>query len=343
VLGIFILAPFIQPILWSIIFAISTWPLYARLKDALAPRDRLAALLATTIIGTTALVVVGVLPIHLANELQAASGRMETFDLELIKQRLSLLPYVGPFLVRGVSSLMQNFGGISDLVRTHGAALLSLGAMIVRGVVGSLAIFFAALVGCYLLFRHSERMLRQVAVAAEKLGLVQYRTILTTLHLSIVGSSLSIFSTSVAQGVLLGIGCWLFGISTPVLFGTMAAILSLIPVGPTLLYIPLSLYLLFLTPHPWYYGIGLLAWGIGVVSTVDNFVRAYFISHTAKVSAVLVFMGVVGGILAFGLLGLFIGPAVMVLAQRMWLEFTAEPSAAVTPQAASVGKDQSQA
>jgi predicted PurR-regulated permease PerM len=203
--------------------------------------------------------------------------------------------------------------------------------MIVRGIVGSLAIFFAALVGCYLLFRHSEEMLRQVAVAARKLGLVQYRSIVRTLHLSIIGSSLSIFSTSVVQGVLLGMGCWLFGVTTPVLFGAMGAILSLIPVGPTLVYIPLSLYLLFLTEHPWYFGIGLLAWGIGVVSTADNFIRAYFISHTAQVSAALVFIGVVGGVLSFGLLGLFIGPAVMVLSQRMWREFTSEVVAAEEP------------
>jgi predicted PurR-regulated permease PerM len=334
-LGILILTPFIQPILWSIIFAVSTWPLYAKLRKALAPRDRLAAWCTTSIIGITALIIIGVLPAHLANELQTTSGLMQRFELDIIKQRLSVLPYLGPLLIRSVSSLAQTFGDIPALVRTHGAALFSVGALIVRGVVGSLAIFFAALIGCYLLFRHSEKILRQVGVAAEKLGLVQYRSILTTLHLSIMGSSLALFSTSVAQGVLLGLGCWLFGIATPVIFGTMGAILSLVPVGPTLVYIPLSLYLLFLTEHPWYFGLGLFAWGVGIVSTIDNFIRAYFISHTAHVSAALVFMGVVGGILAFGLLGLFIGPAVMVLGQRMWLEFTAEQRGAPEPQAAS--------
>jgi predicted PurR-regulated permease PerM len=67
--------------------------------------------------------------------------------------------------------------------------------------------------------------------------------------------------------------------------------------------------------------VGLLVWGIVVVSTVDNFLRSVLISQATQVSPVLVFIGVVGGVLSFGLLGVFIGPAIIGIATTLWRDF----------------------
>jgi predicted PurR-regulated permease PerM len=85
-------------------------------------------------------------------------------------------------------------------------------------------------------------------------------------------------------------------------------------------------YLIFFSDLPWFYGVGLLAWGIACISTVDNLLRSALISQATHVSPIIVFIGVLGGVLAFGLLGVFVGPALMGVAQSLWLELAQESS-----------------
>jgi predicted PurR-regulated permease PerM len=101
------------------------------------------------------------------------------------------------------------------------------------------------------------------------------------------------------------------------------------------MYVPVALYLLFFSGLPWYHGVGLAVWGIVVVSTVDNILRPLFISHTTKLSAMLVFIGVLGGVTAFGLLGVFIGPALIAIAHWLWRELAAPGAARVAPRKTS--------
>jgi predicted PurR-regulated permease PerM len=79
--------------------------------------------------------------------------------------------------------------------------------------------------------------------------------------------------------------------------------------------------------------VGLLVWGFGVISTVDNFLRSILISQATQASMVLVFIGVVGGVVAFGLLGVFIGPALMSVAQTLWRDFAADRGPQPAPSA----------
>jgi predicted PurR-regulated permease PerM len=97
-------------------------------------------------------------------------------------------------------------------------------------------------------------------------------------------------------------------------------ITSLAPWGAPLVYFPVAAYLLLFTSLPWYYGIGLVIWGVCVVSSIDNLLRPLFISQATSLSPILVFIGVIGGILSFGLLGIFVGPALMAIAQLLWLD-----------------------
>jgi predicted PurR-regulated permease PerM len=120
--------------------------------------------------------------------------------------------------------------------------------------------------------------------------------------------------------VLAGIGYYVVGAPTPLLLGVLTLIVSFVPFGPPFVYIPVTAYLLFATELPWYHGVGLAIWGTIVVSTVDNILRPLFISQSTKLSTILVFIGVLGGVASFGLLGVFIGPALVAIAQLFWLE-----------------------
>jgi predicted PurR-regulated permease PerM len=134
------------------------------------------------------------------------------------------------------------------------------------------------------------------------------------------GAAYSVLATAIAQGVLAGVGYYVTGAPTPLLLGVLTLFISFVPFGPPFVYIPVTAYLLFGTDLPWYHGVGLAVWGTVVVSTVDNILRPLFISHTTKLSTILVFIGVLGGVASFGLLGVFIGPALIAIAQLFWLE-----------------------
>jgi predicted PurR-regulated permease PerM len=121
--------------------------------------------------------------------------------------------------------------------------------------------------------------------------------------------------TAIVQGTLVCIGFAITGLSGPVVFGVLATLLALLPFGgAAVVWVPGVLYL-FATGHTGL-GIFLLAWG-GVVSISDNFIRPMIISRYTPVPTLLVFLGVVGGVGAFGPIGFIIGPVILVLATEL--------------------------
>lgn len=123
----------------------------------------------------------------------------------------------------------------------------------------------------------------------------------------VVGTSL----TALAQGVLIGIGFAIAELPSPVVFGVLAALLSMLPVGgAAFVWGPAALWLFF--DGRWGYGIFMLAWGL-MLGGLDNVLRPMLISGRAKISALAVFIGVLGGIPAFGAIGVIAGPVVLSL------------------------------
>jgi predicted PurR-regulated permease PerM len=133
----------------------------------------------------------------------------------------------------------------------------------------------------------------------------------------VIGTSL----TALMQGVLLGIGFVIAGLPSPVVFGVLAALLSMLPVGgAAFVWIP-AVLVLFFEGH-WGYAIFLLAWGL-MIGGLDNVLRPLLISGRAKISALAVFVGVLGGIPAFGAIGVIAGPVILSLALAL-MEFAEE-------------------
>jgi predicted PurR-regulated permease PerM len=121
-----------------------------------------------------------------------------------------------------------------------------------------------------------------------------------------------ILGTCLIQGLLGGIGFWIGGLPSPVLFGSLMAVAALIPfVGTALFWLPGSLYLLLAGKTA--KGIFLLAWGVLVVSSADNVVRPLLISGKADLPVSLIALGAIGGFAAFGLIGVVAGPMVLSL------------------------------
>jgi predicted PurR-regulated permease PerM len=133
-----------------------------------------------------------------------------------------------------------------------------------------------------------------------------------------------VFGTSVTallQGVLIGIGFTIAHLPSPVVFGVLAALLSLLPVGgAALVWIPAALWLFF--DKHWGYGIFMLVWG-SLLGGLDNVLRPILISGRAEISTLAVFIGVLGGIPAFGAIGIIVGPVLLSLVVAL-IEFAEE-------------------
>jgi predicted PurR-regulated permease PerM len=125
--------------------------------------------------------------------------------------------------------------------------------------------------------------------------------------------------TAFVQGVLAGAGYWAAGVRAPVLFGAFTALIALMPFGTPFVWGSLGAWLLYTGKT--LEGIGLLLWGTLVVSSVDNLIRPMVISSATHIPFLLVMFGVIGGLAAFGLIGMFLGPVVVAVLMAIWREW----------------------
>jgi predicted PurR-regulated permease PerM len=128
-----------------------------------------------------------------------------------------------------------------------------------------------------------------------------------------------ILGTAIVQGILTAFGLWLSGVPRPALFGTIAGFLSVLPIGAPLIWIPASLWLMGTGNLGW--GIFLAVYGALAISGSDNVIRPWFIARGAQLPFLLTIMGVLGGALAFGLLGIFLGPVLLGLGYTLATEW----------------------
>jgi predicted PurR-regulated permease PerM len=128
--------------------------------------------------------------------------------------------------------------------------------------------------------------------------------------------------TALVQGLLIGIGFALAGVASPIFFGVIAVGAALVPLlGTTLVWIPTAIWV-GVSGH-WGMALFLTIWGVAVVSSADNVIRPLFISSRAKISTLPVFIGLLGGISAFGAIGIFLGPVIIALVLALF-EFAEE-------------------
>jgi predicted PurR-regulated permease PerM len=172
------------------------------------------------------------------------------------------------------------------------------------GVVGSLVGFFLMLFMLFFLLRDGRTLLEHLTRlipmdSAPKAKLLAYLGDVT--RAVAFGST----ATALIQGACVGIGFAIAALPSPVVFGVIAAIPSFLPVGSAAVLVPAVLYLAF--SGRWGMAIFLGVWSVGV-GLVDNFLRPFLAAQRAEISTLVVFVGAIGGVSTFGILGLVVGP-----------------------------------
>lgn len=326
-----VLQPFLVPCIWAAILAYVSWPLHIRVCRVIRRRQTLAALVTTLIISSLIIIPIGWLTFIFQDEVIKAYHEVE--QLLATKPELSPtlrdLPVVGPWLVQKWAELTAD----PTALKTSVEQLLNNSAnelrMVVGGVGRNLAKLFIALFAMFFFLRDGARFFSQFRSVLEGILGPGVRDYLTAIGSTTQAVVYALVLAAVVQGIAAGIGYWVAGISAPVLLAALTALVALIPFGTPLIWGSLSIWLV--VTGNLAAGLGLAAWGIVVVSWVDNIVRPLVISNATQMPLILVVFGVLGGVIAFGLVGLFIGPVVLAVSLAVWREWLEHRRASQEP------------
>ena len=311
-----VLAPFFAVLVWTTIIVYITWPLHRWLCRRLPPWP--SAIVMTVFFSLVFLLPFLFFSVQLFHEIQALlrSWSQEDWHWQPLIA-LQKFPWFTAIWRELPAAWRSSFypGALSPDLQAW-ATRVGVFAGGLGRVFGSLGLIW---ISSLVFYRHGETFLEQTQkVAASLLG-PQFPQILQTVGNTLRAVVYGIFATAIAQGLLAGIGYWVSGMPAPILLTLLTMLFSLIPFGTPLVWGAASLWLLW--QGHYYAGVGLFLWGALVVSWVDNLIRPWVISAAVHLPFLLVMFGVLGGILAFGFLGIFLGPVLLAVALTLWQRY----------------------
>lgn len=320
---LYVLRPFLAAILFAGAVVISSWPLYIRLLASMRRRRTLAALTMTL-----SLIFVVIMPLALvAYNLADDVGRFYD-QLRIAVETgntdpplwLRRIPVVGESIYAYAMELMHSREQMLELARTmlEPARKYLLGGGIVLGI-GVAQMSLAAFVS-FFLYRDGLALMSSVAVAMEKVigeGAMKVAEIVSQ---TVRGVMYGLLGTALAQALVAALGFAIAGVPGVPLLGVATFIMSLVPIGPPIIWGGAALWLFDQGSTGW--GVFMVVWGLVLISGVDNVVKPLLISRGSDLPFLLVLLGVLGGVLAFGFVGLFIGPTLLAVGYSLMRDWT---------------------
>ncbi|MDR2153459.1 MAG: AI-2E family transporter [Burkholderiaceae bacterium] len=331
-----VLSPFFGAVFWAVIMALLFRSTFRALLGRLGGRRNLAALLTLLLIVLMVVLPMVLLSAAVANEITTLVARVRAGDVNYrayAQQVLAALPHwlteqMAQFDLIDIQSVVEKF---SDALLKSGQAVTSRALSIGQN---ALVFMVNLTIMLYLLFfflrdgEHLSRMLRQ-AIPMERAQTHYLANKFATVVRATVRGNVVV---ALAQGVLGGLAFWALDIRGAVLWGSVMALLSLLPaVGAALIWAPVAIYLL-ATGSIWQ-GVALIVWGALAVGMVDNLLRPILVGKDTKLPDYVVLLTTLGGISLFGISGFVIGPTIAALFVAAWALFSREEEDAVSQDA----------
>jgi predicted PurR-regulated permease PerM len=309
---VLVLYPFFSSLLWAAILVFTTWPvcewLHTHARLARGPA-------AGVMVALTAVVLV--LPLALAapggaTDVNHLRGVVDdalraglpgspgwVFDIPLIGQTLGNLWNRWAADISIMVEAMQPYFGI----------LLEGGLGLLLGLANGVLLFVLALFIAFFFYLYGDPIAAHLRVILQRIAGERADRLIDVTGATVRGVVYGILLTAIVQGVLTAFGLWLSGVPRPVLLGAVAGFLAVLPIGAPLVWIPGALWLMGTGHLGW--GIFLAVYGVVAVSGADSVIRPWFIARGAQLPFVLTVLGVLGGAIAFGLIGIFLGPVLL--------------------------------
>jgi len=324
-----VLRPFLAAIMLATVVCVSTWPVYRWLVRKMRGSLTFAALTMTLSLALLLILPLALTAYSLADNITALyDGIKQAIDAGYIEPPgwLGKLPIIGESLDNYWQLLASSRAEMRALAERLLAPskdfLLAGGILLGQGV---LQMSLAAFV-CFFFYRDGEALMRFINVAMDRIVGTSAAKVLDTISNTVQGVMYGLLGTGLAQGLVATIGFAIAGVPAALLLGFTTFLFSLIPIGPPLIWGSAALWLFYTSSTGW--GIFMLLWGFFLISGVDNVVKPLLISRSSNLPFMLILFGVTGGVIAFGFVGVFIGPTLLAVGFSLIQEWQARASKA---------------
>ena len=327
-----ILQPFRGAILFAGVICFSTWPAFTHLRDRLGGRSWLAALIIVSVLILAIAFPVALaaqsIVVHSAEVVEAFRGFLDQKAEFELPAFIRELPVIGPWLVEYVRTLTQSSAELAAFAKRFSEPakgfLMAMGTAAGQGFIQILIAIFVT----YFFYRDGDRVRNLLLEGMARIAGAEHALkLIATAQNAVKGVVYGLIGTAFAQAAVALIGFLIAGVPGAFLLAALTFVLSLVPMGPPLIWGGAAAWLYFHDQVGW--SIFMVIYGVAVISSVDNVVKPILMSRAGNLSMLVVVLGVFGGAIAFGFIGLFVGPALLALAwnlMKTWLELPSRDS-----------------
>ncbi|MCR4298711.1 MAG: AI-2E family transporter [Gallionella sp.] len=322
-----VLRPFLAATLLAAVVCVSTWPLYLWLLRKMKGRQNIAAFTMTLSLACVVILPLALVAYNLADNV--------TVFYDGIKQAVEAGPLEPPAWLKGVPIVGVPLDEYWHLLATNHEEMLALekrllepvknfllagGMLLGQGVLDmSLAAFVS-----FFFYRDGVALVRFLNVAMDRVVGTRATNVLGIINNTVQSVMYGLLGTALAQGIVATIGFTIAGVPAALLLGVATFLLSLTPIGPPLIWGGAAIWLFYQDTAGW--GIFMLLWGFFLISGVDNVAKPLLISRSSNLPFILGLFGVIGGVLVFGFVGVFIGPTLLAVGFSLIQEWVARAS-----------------
>jgi predicted PurR-regulated permease PerM len=321
---VLVLRPFFTAVFFALILVVATWPAFQGLQRLLGGRKQLAALLmitlATLVFVVPPALVASRMDYNIAGTIQVLRD-LSQHGVPPPPDWIADIEVIGPDLHDGWQALADEGSEAAEHVQEWIAwarqkligAGLSLGNAVIQLILAMLTAFF--------FYRDGIAVQRSLVAAGRRIAGDQAPRLLRVAYATIVGVVYGVLGTALVQALLLLIGLWVAGSPAALLLGLLLFLLCLIPLAPLLILGPAAVWLYFNNEPGW--AVFIVVWSIAAGVVTDNVLKPWLISRGSDLPLILILFGVIGGAVAFGGLGLFLGPILLAVGYELIREWNA--------------------
>jgi predicted PurR-regulated permease PerM len=308
----FVLRPFISAILWAAILCFATWPLYELFRRWLRGRHTLAAALTTAVLALVLIIPFVVVGLTFTDTIHSGLQWLDKKTEGGVPPPpawVESIPLIGGRITASWQDYMEDAEATIEewkpWLKESGRWLLGHSVDLAKGfmhlVLSVLIAFF--------FYRDGEGLVAQLREGMQRISGDSAQRLVDVVKTTVQSVVYGVIGTALAQGIVAGIGFAIAGTPAPMLLALLTFFLSFLPFGPPIVWISAAIWLFAMGQTGW--GIFMVLYGVLVISVVDNFIKPIIISRGSKLSFIVMFIGVLGGVTAFGFIGIFIGPTLL--------------------------------
>jgi len=319
---LYVLRPFLAAILFAAAVVISSWPLYLRLRQRMRGRRTLAALTMTLTLTLLVVIPLALVAYNLADNAAAAFEELRRLSAGNLQPPpwLRSIPLLGEQIDIYLRELLASRDRMMELARRMAEParhyLVAGGIVLGTGVVQMALAAFVS----FFFYRDGEALSAVIGAAMKRVMNEEADSVTETVSQTVRGVMYGLLGTALAQALVAAIGFAIAGVPAVLLLSVLVFVSSLIPVGPPVIWGGAAIWLFAQGSTGW--AIFMLVWGFFVISGVDNVVRPMLISRGSSLPFLLTLLGVLGGVIAFGFVGLFIGPTLLAVGYSLMSGWT---------------------